>query len=461
MKLLIVDDEPLIHVSIEYNLRETGIGGLEVFHAYNGSEMLKKMESTMMDIVLVDIRMPGMNGLDAIAAARQQWPGTHYYIMSGFSEFEYAREAVRLGVAEYLLKPLDLGQLSEILLRVSKEKDQEASQVRESFRAWLVGTLHRHDVSSLFDPAYSAALVLFCCDSPDETALSVLLKQLVRYEKNMIIIPCWEGQLAMIYAMEKDRVREILHNIADMDFPKGITSFETAAGNSVSDLVKAMHKLLDFSPLRVFHGIGRHWKLNQFTETGEMFRAKEWIELRDCFWGKRYADFVTKSTALIPTLSVLSTTEMKHLAEYLQSFTGVKIPAVYSAERIGTFLNDTGESMIRRESGGERIDGILEYIRENFCEDISINRLSMQFDLSPNYLSTLFKKRLGVNFVDYLTSLRLARAKELLISTNLSVREIGESVGWYSQSYFTKIFIRKEGCTPGEFKRRLSKDPEN
>ena len=85
----------------------------------------------------------------------------------------------------------------------------------------------------------------------------------------------------------------------------------------------------------------------------------------------------------------------------------------------------------------------------------------MQFDLSPNYLSTLFKKRLGVNFVDYLTSLRLAKAKELLVSTNLSIREIGESVGWYSQSYFTKIFIRKEGCTPGEFKRRLSKDPEN
>ena len=457
MKLLIVDDEPLIHVSIEYNLKETGYSGLEIFHAYNGSEMLQKMESTGMDIALVDIRMPGMDGLTAIDTARRRWPGTHYYIMSGFSEFEYAREAVRLGVAEYLLKPLDPEQLSQILLRVRQEKEQEAGQIRESFRAWLVGTLHRHDVSSLYDPAFSAVLILYCYDSPEKENRGRIPDLSAENDRNVITIPCWEGQLVMIYAREESLLRETLGCFTETDPAEGETCFETAAGNSSPELAKALHRMLDCSPLRVFYGTGRHWKLTRFTGAApeELMRAKEWIELRDCFQEKRYADFVTKSSTLIPSLSGMYPAEIKHLAEYLQVITGKKIRQPYSAERLAAFLNDTGESMIRRESGGERIDAVLEYVRENYCEDISIARLSLQFDLSPNYLSTLFKKRLGVNFVDYLTSLRLARAKELLLSGNLSVREIGESVGWYSQSYFTKIFIKKEGLTPGEYKRRF------
>ena len=458
MKLLIVDDEPLIHVSIEYNLKETGYAGLEIFHAYNGSEMLQKMESTGMDIALVDIRMPGMDGLTAIDNARKRWPETQYYIMSGFSEFEYAREAVRLGVAEYLLKPLDPEQLSQILLRVRQEKEQEAGQIRESFRAWLVGTLHRHDVSALYDPAYWTALILYCYDSPDEEIRGRIPDLSDENDKNVIAVPCWEGQLVMIYAREESRLRETLRGFTEAELPEGVSCFETAPGDSSPDLAKAMHQMLECSPLRVFAGIGRHRKLTRFNGTApeELMRAKDWIELRDCFQEKRYADFVSKSSTLIHSLSGMYPAEIKHLAEYLQVITGKRIRPPYTAEKLGAFLNDAGESMIRRESGGERIDAVLEYVRENYCEDISIAKLSLQFDLSPNYLSTLFKKRLGVNFVDYLTSLRLARAKELLLSGNLSVREIGESVGWYSQSYFTKIFIKKEGMTPGEYKRRFT-----
>ena len=102
MNLLITDDEPLIHVAIEDSLRELGDPTLQVFHAANGAEMLRVMEEQDIDIALVDIRMPGMDGLTAIDTARKRWDKTHYYIMSGFSEFEYSREAVRLQAHEHL-----------------------------------------------------------------------------------------------------------------------------------------------------------------------------------------------------------------------------------------------------------------------------------------------------------------------------------------------------------------------
>lgn len=97
---------------------------------------------------------------------------------------------------------------------------------------------------------------------------------------------------------------------------------------------------------------------------------------------------------------------------------------------------------------------MIEYIQKNFCDDISVTQLAAQFNLSPNYLSSLLKKKLGLSFVDYLTVLRIGKAKELLISTNLSVHEISEAIGYYSQSYFTKTFIKKENCTPGEFRKK-------
>ena len=78
--------------------------------------------------------------------------------------------------------------------------------------------------------------------------------------------------------------------------------------------------------------------------------------------------------------------------------------------------------------------------------------LSERFGLTPNYLSTLFKKRLGVKFTDYLTGLRLDKAKKLLRTTRCPVRQIAGEVGYYSQSYFTKLFIDKVGCTPAEYR---------
>ena len=97
-------------------------------------------------------------------------------------------------------------------------------------------------------------------------------------------------------------------------------------------------------------------------------------------------------------------------------------------------------------------------MQQNFDQDISLATLSDQFDLTPNYLSSLLKKRLGVRFTDYLIRLRLERAKELLRTTQRPVRQVAEAVGYYSLSYFTKLFIDKVGCSPAEYRNRPQAD---
>ncbi len=453
MNLLIVDDEPLIHVSIEFSLKQINGSQFRIEHAYNGSDMLNKMEICEPDIALVDIRMPGMDGLTAISNARKRWPNTHYYIMSGFSEFEYAREAIKLNVVDYLLKPLDTEQLSDIIARVKEEKNREGDRIRESFHAWLVGTLHRHDVTLLYQPLYYSVIILFTYDSPDKEYLNRLPKA-IEDRQDRIVIPCWEGQLVLCFSQEENALRELLNEFPQKDYPKGMTCFITQIRRDPSVLAESMHHILDLSPMRIFYGIGLRYKTNRMTASGEELRmAKDWIELRDHYREKRYADYITKSTALIPMLQTLSPAQCRHLTIFLSAIFDQNLSGPGTAEYIGRILTEIGESMVQYEAGGDRIDGVIEYVQENFCEDISISKLAMQFDLSPNYLSTLFKKKLGINFVDYLTALRIAKAKELLTTGRLSIKEVGESVGYYSQSYFTKIFIKKEGVTPGEYRK--------
>ena len=385
--------------------------------------------------------------------------------MSGFSEFEYAREAVRLGVVEYLLKPLEKDRLAAVLARVREEKKRESGQIRESMHAWLAGTHHRHDVSALFAPSCYAVILLYSYDSPGEALQNRVPEPMVSDRVDPIAIPCREGQLLLLYDQEEASLRNELQTLPERKLPDGVTGFISHLSADPILLGEEMHRILDLSPVRVFRGIGRYWKLNQVSATDEKetAKAKEWIELRDCWLEKRYADFVTRGAVLIPTIPELTPARLRHLTVFLSAFTGKKLPETAGPEETAAFLKNLGEAMIRQEAGSDRIDAVIEYVRKNCCEDISIAMLSAEFDLSPNYLGALFKKKLGLSFVDYLTSLRIAKARKLLLSHNLSVKEVGEAVGYYSQSYFTKIFIKKEGCTPGEYRKKGSgtRDPRS
>ena len=132
MTLLIVDDESLIHASIEYCLKQLSAPDLNVIHAYSANEMLAKMIQQHVDATLVDIRMGAVSGLEAIRDASSRWPDTLYYVMTSFSEFEYARTAISLGVTDYLLKPIDIAMLGKVVQKVRENLQQKEKKIRNS-----------------------------------------------------------------------------------------------------------------------------------------------------------------------------------------------------------------------------------------------------------------------------------------------------------------------------------------
>ncbi len=451
MNLLIVDDEPLIHISIEYSLNAIAEPDLTVKHAYTGSEMLRMMESNVFDIALVDIRMPGMDGLAAIEEAAKHCPNTRYYIMSGFSEFEYARQAVHLGVTDYLLKPLDEKQLRKIISDTRGVLAKNQENIKEKMRAWLAGTLHRHDVSYLYDTAYTSAVVLLCEDSANSGAALGFVPA-----ENACSLPCREGTLMILFSKSAEQVRGALRQFPRSGYPRNITCFVSPIGASPVELAASLHRMTDLCPIRVYLGTGKRYDLGRISPADESLSeiCAEWINLCAYIREKDSANFITLSEKLLSAASELTAPRLQCLCDFISIAAGAAVSNPADLNALRSTLHETEGSLLNQASGSNRLDMVTAYVNEHYAENISINELASRFDLTPNYLSSMFKKRTGVNFVEYLTKLRLSKAKALLTSGNLSIKEIGESVGYYSQSYFTKTFIKHEGCTPGEYRTK-------
>ena len=176
MNILVIDDEPLIHLSIEKLILSCSENS-HVYHASNGHQMLELLKAHKFQLAYVDIKMPGLSGLEAIRLAKEVSPSTHYYIMTGFNEFEYAKQAVKLKVEDYLMKPLDQKTIWET---IQTAKLLELSNQREKktvFRNWLENTVnHRNGTLGRYESYYGFILLITLdnAELPPESLLEKL-----------------------------------------------------------------------------------------------------------------------------------------------------------------------------------------------------------------------------------------------------------------------------------------------
>lgn len=452
MKLLIVDDEPLIHVSIEFSLKKLETGDIEIFHAYNGPQMFEQMAAVQPQLALVDIQLPGINGLQTIRQAKEQWPDTVYYVMSSYSEFEYAREALRLNVVEYLLKPLDPETLKKVIGQVRQWGAERDSKNRLQLESWLEGTLYSSRVCRPFPKGYTAMALLYTRDGKNPKA------DLPAFDGGVSIqLQTDSGTLCCLAARQQAPLESLRQMLTDTLPAAGTTLFLTDISENQSVLEAQIHLCLHAAPIRAFWGIQRVYGQSRLRSASEqeIEDARLWIRLGELLQGGDFSGYTghIQKCGLALRKKTLSTRERGHLLRYLEAVTGGTIPPDSSVGEIEQFLTDAGNALLQNKNV-DKLDLVLAYVAEHYCEDVSLATLAGAFDLTPNYLGGLLKNRVGVKYTDYLTALRLSKAKELLTLSNQSVRVIAEQVGYYSLSYFTKLFQEKEGCTPAEFRSR-------
>lgn len=456
MNILITDDEPLIHLSIE-KLIKTCFETACVFHAYTGHEMLILLETHNFLLAFVDIKMPGLSGLDAIEAARKTAPQTKYYIMSGFDEFEYAKQAIKLKVEDYLLKPLDKKTIQETIHSALQLDISRRRECKTVFRNWLESTLNHRESSLGKYENYYCSLLLITADHPDfpkETLLDLMLP----YTDNCVSAFAGDHIVFLCFAKDISILRNIQQQLCSHPKQNGLTLFSSSILHSQEQLKQTLFQLLDYSCLRIIAGIETFYFLKPLTEYPPEFMpfCRCLLDWQKAFREKNYTRFANSCELICGLLQTSKIWEdhKNQVNTFIRCTLDPSSSLPENFSDLKKYFYDHAAKLLTTSPGQTLVHSIAEYLQTHFRNDISIAALSDHFGVSSSYISSLLKQELGIRYNDYITQLRLNYAKELLASTKQSIKEISSACGYYSQSHFTRLFTDHEHCTPTEYRKK-------
>ncbi|WP_248925842.1 response regulator transcription factor [Paenibacillus hamazuiensis] len=496
MNIVIADDESLIRASLVSMISEMGASWHVAGEAATGEELVALVAAELPDIAIVDIRMPVMDGLTAIQRGKECSPLTKWLILSGFSDFEYAQKAVKLGASEYLLKPVDPRELESSLYRIYQDHAESERMLNRQFEYNLFSMIHeltapdveRGSGDSLFYQGHFQGMVFYidsCCPASRLADLQRELGSVLRDElgkhftcgMRVAIVSLPGGELSVIGAWDaaknaghKDRLahcfQSLIENLAQFQSKQSaVTAFLTGECSGFLSLVDELKQLQSCASLRPLYGIRRMWsarELSSLTETDFAVLGRLLILLAQHFNDKLYVNYhktVDELEALLNKIQ-LRDHHVQAIRDFLGAALSASVSSPLSRQKLAGELRQFGEQTLLRMTGtepggGDLVERAIAYIEKHYMEDIGIGQIAGELNVTPNYLSSLFHKKTGCTFVKYLTRLRMYKAKELLAETGLQVQQVAEKVGYYSSRHFTKLFKDTNGVYPSDFKKNL------
>lgn len=392
-KVLIADDEPIIREGIREAVDWEALNMSVVDEAEDGEEALEKALVHRADVLLVDLNMPIMNGLALIREAKRELPECRFVIVTGHDEFDYARQAIRFGVDEYLLKPANPVQLKETLRRVGDGLAQARAQEK---RLELASRQISRNIPLLRER--------FCNEwigdalSRQEVLDQLGFLKLPEREPSLLGVVRWpEAELGQSIRSERDRQLLLfaIENIAE--------------------------ELASPHPLALFRDpLGFLCAVLWDTEDTGLFAAVE--------------------RAVLHYLKL----HVVALGERIEG--GVEgVPAAYRKARGGVYKESSVSPLVRRAR---------QHLRDHYDDaGLSLEGTARAIGVSPVYLSRLFKQEIGMTFVALLTQIRIAKAIQLLSTTGRSIADIAETVGYESQHYFSTAFKKAVGVSPIRYRK--------
>ncbi|MDQ0229379.1 response regulator transcription factor [Metabacillus malikii] len=394
-KVLIADDEPIIREGIRDNVDWKSLNMEVAAEAEDGEEALALALELEIEILLVDLNMPIMNGLSLIKKLKEQQQNCKIVIISGYDDFSYAQEAIRLQVTDYILKPVEPDQLFKVLSTVKEELEESIKRKKyflvasnhieknknvmlEKFgRDWIEGVLEDEEITK--------QLTFF--DLPNEQPQQVALLQCPEFLVKKPIMN--EKEEKEILSIIRSRLEMKLEQYRHMIFQDEEEQF----------ILLLWHQL----------------------------NEKEWVQIENDLNG--YLSAVVQITV-----------------ESLNAETDTVARAYKVCKDL--YNRETSISPIVRRAQ--------QYIQAHYTESkMTLERVANTLNVSPVYLSRVIKQELGVSFVHLVTNLRIKKSVELLQNTELAIVEIAEKVGYETQHYFSTSFKKVIGVSPNKYRKKL------
>lgn len=413
-KILIVDDETFSRTAIEDILRAEW-SGVQVYSTRSGKEALGILEREEIDLMLTDIKMPGMSGLELLSEVRKRELSMEVIILSSYNEFDLVRQAMKLGTFDYLFKPAMLPpDIIEVVGKaLQKQRSKKGERKKEQVSRGMVREreLFFHDLligagTSLLRFKERAAQF----GLPEEVGKNVVVVfRLLRYQKSLMKI--FENDVSLLRASVCNVMNEILEQSVQCQF----------LCNNFNEYV---------------------WIIWEEQEEGrqEFFEGLEALI-------RKTADFLEHYYQLKFSIGISrsSCTFYDCAVRYLE--------AVGPGEEREPGIFYAGEQAAG--SLKQEMRTSLDYIRDHLGDkDLSLQMVADQAGISRNYFSRIFKETMGVNFIDYVTRLRVERARSLYINTDMKIYEIAELVGYSDWHYLYSVYKKLIGHSMSKEKRK-------
>ncbi|MCR8630443.1 helix-turn-helix domain-containing protein [Paenibacillus radicis (ex Xue et al. 2023)] len=490
MKILIADDEHLIRLSIRHNLEKLNIPAQSIHEATDGYELLRELERLQPDVAFVDIKMPLLGGLEAIEQGKLVSPYTEFIILTGFSEFDYARKAIALRINEYLLKPASLDQLKAVIHNIMELLERKAEERNRLFTlqiAEIIAATKPAEDNRLPLEGMNCKLVAVCFDGLKETnrlraeawldRARSCAKPYMSQHFHMTIVKPRDNEWILVLGIEKtweagnekllSCLSEIRHMTAAWRKEQG-DNLTLITSNTIPFrlFLSTYGELLQMTCLRALLGISVDYsqsflkaviqdKPYYLTVCTLLVELARYQELQSPI------EFGSAIERLIPLVEDQRLHEnirvISAMGLFLRCSIGLSVEADGGYSSLKSELLDYSKRLIGSQTDRSQIiRSIVTYANSHYADEISVAKVADLFDISPNYLSTLFHKETGNRFVEYIAELRMKEARKLLLETDLSIHEITRKVGLYSTSHFSKLFTKYYSVSPQEYKKNAA-----
>ncbi len=519
-KLLIVDDESIEREAIRYIVSKSDLAIDTVEEAKDGYHALSQAADVDPDIVLLDIRMPGLDGLEVGRILRKQKPTIKIIYMTAFDSFDYAKEAIKIGVEEFIVKPAPIDKTIEILATCIQklDEDERLKRQQENLEVKLIqisGYLESEFVNSVvngeIDEQQAGDYLNFMLSEFKEgfgvvieigddyshgsllhrnmvkkrfvEKLTILLKENVKFLMNQVKNTIY----ILVFGYDSDKKKTIVRTIEDE-----------------IDLVT--EEINEQLAIPIFYGFGKPcsqissmWKSFARAKAASrdmmMEKAENDEELTTPLSGMDY-----KEHELCISIFKGEEAEMKRIADEIldnivyanNDINAIRLKLYEFVILLNRYLNKESQQkhavpnyifddLKDIESRGEArnyihrylvgileeideqkdskttnvLDHAIEYIESNYQQGITLEDVAFEIGFSTYYFGKMFKKTYKTSFTDYLTDVRIRKAKELLRNPGITVKDITYEVGYMDPNYFTRVFKKHEGVTPTEYRNQF------
>ncbi|MGL5577280.1 MAG: response regulator transcription factor [Sarcina sp.] len=492
LKVMLVDDENLIVEGLKNIIEWEELGLLVVQTANDGEEAIKKFKENPVDIVVTDINMPRVTGLELLKSLKEINDNVRFIVLSGYDTFSYAKKAIELGVKSYLLKPVDEEELESTLKSIiddinnGKQREQKLTIKNGKIIDFINSKINVKELMEFagimrvrFDAnSYRVSNILIGSGKIDEIIACVKTNIFSTFE----IVPNYDGSIILInsfneenseagirefYEIIKDTVKEELGYDVFVSVGSMVTDFKSLPKSFIESrkakkqvLVEGYGKVIFGEEIEVleFESIDFKKEIDSINKL-IIEKNKEAVTkyMLDIFENKNLTpkqiyDFSIKVVILIDDILKEFKLDNKYGRESLSSVI-VDLCSEDTRENIEKFLITELEELIKVISDNVQVyspvvQQVVKMINKEYKEELSLKTLAAKYRINSSYLGQIFSKEVGISFSEYLNKVKNTKAKDLILNTNMKINNIAKEVGYTDTSYFYRKFKKYYGVCP-------------